>query len=97
MSYINRHVHPKPELTVSKQPKRKKPDETNWRSARVSLRLDKAALQVIDDVAERNGVARNRVIGLVLREYCVERGAATVDAIVREQEAADAAQINLFD
>jgi len=69
---------------VSKKPTKKRPT-LNTRSLPISFRLDRALVANIQTVADGLGVARNKLVALVLREYLVERNTDALAKLLTEE------------
>lgn len=79
-------------MASRKRPKRA--PNPNSKSTPIAFRLDRTLVARLDDVSQRVGVPRNKVVALVLTEYVVNRGDAEVERIVKEAEANE--RPNLF-
>lgn len=68
---------------MAKKPSRK--TTVSLKSKPVSFRLDRSLVASIQSVAETLGIARNKLVALVLAEYIVERNAAELSRLVKEE------------
>ena len=67
-----------------KKPAKARVSTTVSRSAAVSFRIERGLLAKIDTAASAVGVARNRLVALVMAKYITDRGADGLAQLVRE-------------